>query len=71
MSTVTDNNPFGKDPQRIEIWEVRDPSGQPHWIELDRGSIDDQLYLIRHLRDWASSGTAPVTLIRYHGPKST
>lgn len=70
---ITDNAPLENDPQRIEVWEVRDPAGQPHWIELDRGSLDDQLYLLRRLRDWAFSApnSGPITLVRYHGPKST
>ena len=69
MSTVTDNNPFGEDPKRIEVWEVREPNGAPHWLELDRGSIDDQLYLLRRLRDWSTGSMNPTTLVRYHGSK--
>lgn len=70
MSTVTDSNPLGtEDPGRIEIWEVREPNGNPHWIELDRGSIDDQLYLLRHLRNWTINGSIGSALVRYHGPK--
>ena len=56
------------EPKRIEIWEIREPSGQPHWIEIDRGSIDDQLYLIRRLRAWSEGPpTALFTQVRYQG----
>ena len=54
--------------ERTVTWELRDPTGRSHYIEIDNESVDDQLYLLRRMRDLAvvQQGYPPL-MVRYLG----